>query len=113
MARLMIVTTEELVPGYRLAGAAAIAAATAEEAAAAVRRLANERDVAIIGVHQPFFAAFEPRFVAELERRVLPVVIDLPSGEVGAREGRRARLVALLRRAIGRRIAFGRDGGRP
>lgn len=109
MARLMIVTTSDLAPGYRLAGATVISAGDAKQASEEVARLAAERDVAIIGVHQPYFQDLDAALQRELERRTLPVVVGIPTGELREREGRRAQLEELLRRAIGHRISFRRE----
>jgi vacuolar-type H+-ATPase subunit F/Vma7 len=109
MARLMIVTTTDLAPGYRLAGASVIAAKDGEQAAEEVRRLAQESDVAIIGVHEPYLQSFDAQLERALERRTLPVVVGIPTGEADERDGRRARLAELLRRAIGHRIVFRRE----
>ena len=108
MARLIIVTTPDLAPGYRLAGATVVRVVDGAQAGLEVKRLAAESDVAIIGVHQPFLETFDKQLERDLERRTLPVVVGIPTGTPSEREGRRARLEELLRQAIGHRIVFRR-----
>jgi vacuolar-type H+-ATPase subunit F/Vma7 len=106
---LVIVTTPDLSEGYRLAGGSVAPASSIAEAEAQLRKLAADQDVAVIGVHAPFWHALSPGLVQELEARSLPVIIDIPGGAEGESRGRRARLIELFRHAIGHRIAFGGD----
>ena len=109
MARLVVMTTPELVAGYRLAGATVIATANGSAAEEALWQLLDDRDVAVVAVHAPHAQAFGPALRRRLEKLTLPVVIEIPSGEEREEEGRRARLMELLRHAIGHRIAFGSE----
>ena len=106
MTRLIVVTTPELAPGYRLAGAAALEASSALEANAVLRKLLGE-ERGVVAVHQPFLDAAEPDVLRDIERRILPVVVGLPVGAAGdTEELRRARLARVLARAIGFRFTF-------
>lgn len=109
-AHLAVVSPPELASGFRLAGAGVRPASSAEEAAAAVRELIAQGERGVIGVYEPFYIQFETRFRDRLEQSVSPVVIAVPSG-FGSEEGltRRARIAALLRRAVGYHITFGDD----
>jgi len=109
MARLIIVTVPELASGYRLAGATTLTASSPEEAERLVEQLVDEPDVALIGVHAPLWSGASPSLTARLSRRVLPVVIDIPTGEVSEVLERRARLAEMLRHAIGHRITFRKE----
>jgi vacuolar-type H+-ATPase subunit F/Vma7 len=111
VARLVIVTTPDLGDGYRLAGSTVVCAGSAEEAAARVERLIEDRDVAVIGVHEPYWRRFAPPLLRRIAARTLPVVIDIPGGADGEAGGRRARVMELLRHAIGHRIVFGGERG--
>ena len=110
-ARLLVLTTEELASGYRLAGAATTVCADATDVA---ERLAAALDAGIelgvIAVHEPFFAALEPGFRRHLERTLPPLVVALPAGEAGASDvGRRERLLKVLWQAVGYQITFDAD----
>ena len=108
MTRLVVVTTPELASGFRLGGARAIAAESAEDAARALASIFAGGEAAVVAVHEPFLAAIEPALRRRCEESVAPVVVALPAGAGGAREGaRRARLAEILERAVGYRIRFG------
>jgi V/A-type H+-transporting ATPase subunit F len=109
MARLVVITEPDLVPGYRLAGANAVEAHDASQAASILERLLDEPDVAVIGVHGPYWEAIAPRFEERMVHRVLPVVIDIPSGGEAQQRSRRARLAAMLQQAVGQRITFRKE----
>lgn len=107
-ARVTIVAPPELTAGFRLAGAATHAALDGNEAAGVVLELMTQGEQGVIGVYEPFYAGFEYGFRDRLEQSVIPVVIAVPSG-FGTEEfpTRRARIAALLRRAVGYHITFG------
>lgn len=113
MARLIVITTEELALGYRLAGAATTAVTSADEARRALARFLAEPDVAVIAIHGPYYDALPASLLDELTTRILPVVIDVPTGAAAERKGRRARLADMLRHAIGHQITFRTEGGAP
>ena len=111
MARLMMIAPPELAVGFRLAGTDAVAVETAAETGAVLERLTADAEVGVIGVYAPFFEALPMETRLEYEDSVAPVVISVPVGAAGtgARD-HRARLAALLQRAIGYRITFGEEG---
>jgi vacuolar-type H+-ATPase subunit F/Vma7 len=111
MARLVVITTPDLAPGYRIGGATVAVATSGAEAETALSDLVRARDVAIVGIHADLFAGISDALKRDVERQILPVVIDIPSGAEGERQTRRERLVEMLRHAIGQRIAFRSDGG--
>jgi vacuolar-type H+-ATPase subunit F/Vma7 len=81
-----------------------------DDAAAAVSALIAEGERGVIAVYEPFLSRFEPGVRDRLVASVAPVVVPLPSGlEVEADASRRARLAALLRRAVGYHITFGEE----
>lgn len=109
MASFVIVTTPELAAGYELAGATTLAVDSGEAANRAVAELVARPDTAVVGVHEPFLAALDPVVRRLLDERPLPVVVALPSGVLRGALARRARLSAMLQRAIGHRIRFGHE----
>ncbi len=109
-AHLTIVAPPELAAGFRLAGAGVRPVVDPAQAASAVDDLITEGERGVIGVYEPFFLRFDPHLRDRLEKSVSPVVISVPAG-FGADEGvsRRARIAALLGRAVGYHITFGED----
>lgn len=105
--RLVVLTTTELAPGYRLAGVATLAAGTGPEAAELLSELVDGGEQGIIAVYEPFLRELEPRWRRTLEESMEPIVVALPAGEarVGASE-RRERLMRLLRQTVGYQITF-------
>ena len=105
--RLVIVTTSDLAPGYRLAGVATLAAPDATEAADRLRDLLASGEDGIIAVHEPFLQGLDQRLRRHLEESASPWVVALPTGDAraGASE-RRARLMRLLWQAVGYQITF-------
>lgn len=108
LRRLVVVTTPELAPGYRLAGVATRAAATPAEAIERLHELVAEAgDEAIVAIHEPFLQALEPRERRRLEESMTPLVVRLPAGDgqVGQSD-RREQLMRMLGQAVGYQITF-------
>jgi len=106
MARLVVVTTRAQRDGFRLAGVAVEAAASAEEADRVLKRLLASRDTGVVAVHEPYLAALPPAVRARLDEMVSPLVVALPEARPGGGESRRARLTDMLRRSVGYRVTF-------
>lgn len=113
MSRLVILTTPDLAPGYRLAGARTLAFGSSGETAEAIEQLIAEEE-GVIAVHEPYFHALDPRFRLRLDALPRPLVVPLPAGS-GAESGteRRERLAQMLWQAIGYEITFESDGSGP
>jgi vacuolar-type H+-ATPase subunit F/Vma7 len=109
-AHLTIVSPPELAAGFRLAGAGVRPVEDTEQAASVVDDLIAQGERGVIGVYEPFFVRFDSHLRDRLEQSVSPVVISVPAG-FGTDEGvsRRARIAALLGRAVGYHITFGED----
>ena len=107
-ARVAIVAPPELTTGFRLAGAVTHAAHDKHEAAEVVLEVMSQGEQGVIGVYEPYYTGFDRGLRDRLEQSVIPVVIAVPSG-FGTEEfpTRRARIAALLRRAVGYHITFG------
>ena len=110
-AHLTIVIPPELAAGFRLAGAGVRSVIDSTQATTTVQELIAQGERGVIGVYEPFFLQFDPGLRESLEQSLAPVVIAVPSG-FGTKEEvtRRARIAALLRRAVGYHITFGEDG---
>jgi V/A-type H+-transporting ATPase subunit F len=113
VSRLLVLTTPELAPGYRLAGARTLAVGSLAETAEAIERLVADEE-GVIAVHEPYFHALDPRFRLRLDALRRPLVVPLPAGS-GEESGveRRERLTRMLWQAIGYEITFESDGGAP
>jgi len=106
MGRLIVVTTDELAPGFRLAG---VATEVVDAPAAAVRlinRLLTAGEGGVIAVHEPLLEGIDAATRRRFEDAINPIVVALPSGAREPGEPRRARLSKMLHRAIGYRITF-------
>ncbi len=110
MARFALVTTAELGPGFRLAGAEVHVATGIDEAERMLNGLLADAEVGVVGVHAPFLDQFDPALRSRLDDMVAPVVVAVPAGTtaVGPSE-HRARLAGMLQRAIGHRMSFFED----
>jgi vacuolar-type H+-ATPase subunit F/Vma7 len=110
MGRLIVVTTPELEPGYRLAGVATRATASPVEATETLLELLDagaEGDV--VAVHEPFFNELDPHLRRRVDALVSPLVVALPAGDESGADGeRRARLLRMLWQAVGFEITFDR-----
>jgi vacuolar-type H+-ATPase subunit F/Vma7 len=108
VGRLAVITTADLAPGYRLAGATTFDAPDAAQAAALVRRLLSDHgDVQVIALHEPWLEALDRATRRAVDERILPLVIGLPVGaDPEAAEHRRARLARMMHGAVGYRISF-------
>jgi vacuolar-type H+-ATPase subunit F/Vma7 len=111
MGRLIVVTGEDRAPGFRLAGVGVEVARSPDAAARVVSGLLAEGRGGVIAVDEPLLAGLDPRTRQRFEESVDPMVVSLPSGVREPGEARRARLAAMLRRAIGYRITFGTEEG--
>lgn len=115
MGRLIVVTTRELEPGFRLAGVATRAVDSADETSTMLAGLLDagaEGDV--IAVHEPFYETLDPRLRRRIDSLVSPLVVALPGGDESEAEGeRRARLLRMLWQAVGFEITFDQQGETP
>ena len=110
LARLVVISPEELADGFRLTGVAVEQAETPADAQRAVRDLISRGESGVIAVSRPLFDGFEDDLRRRLKASVSPVVVELPTG-VGVEpdELRRSRLADRLQRAIGYHVTFGED----
>jgi vacuolar-type H+-ATPase subunit F/Vma7 len=114
MSRLIVLTTPDIVPGYRLAGASTVPVVSTEEAASELLSLVDERgERGVIAIHEPFHLALDRDLRRRFDETTEPLVVPLPAGEPGEGDGgRRERLVKMLWQAVGYEITFDAEGGR-
>jgi vacuolar-type H+-ATPase subunit F/Vma7 len=110
MGRLIVLTTPELEPGYRLAGVATRATGSVEEASERLVELLEQGDEGdVVAVHEPFFNELAAPLRRRIESLVSPLVIALPGGqEAPAEAERRAQRLRILWEAVGYQITFDR-----
>ena len=107
---VVVVIPAELEIGFLLAGVEAVPAATPAEAIESLDRLVAEGAGGVIAVYEPFLAETSPARRAIYESSVSPLVVPLPAGlEEHDEESQRARISAMLSRAVGYHITFGED----
>ena len=114
MERLIVLTTPDLAPGYRLAGAATVPVTTREEAATELLSLVDGRgERGVIAVHEPFHSTLDRELRRRFDETTEPLVVPLPVGEPGEGDGgRRERLMKMLWQAVGYEITFDAEGGK-
>ncbi|MBX6363837.1 MAG: hypothetical protein IRZ00_08215 [Gemmatimonadetes bacterium] len=101
---LRAVCSPEVAVGFELAGIRAERAATPAEGAARVRRALEEPGLGVLLVEERLFDALTAEDRRELGRRPLPLVVPFPSPAWGAASSPEARIVEILRQAIGYRV---------
>jgi vacuolar-type H+-ATPase subunit F/Vma7 len=111
MGHLIVLTTPELEPGYRLAGVATRSIDSAAAAAEIVEELlARPADGDVIAVHEPFFNELPAALRRRIDSITSPLVIALPGGEGANVEAeRRAQHLRILWEAVGYQITFDRE----
>ena len=112
MGHLIVLTTAELEPGYRLAGVATRSIDSAGEAAEVLQEvLAEPGEEDVVAVHQPFFDELPAPLRRRIDSLASPLVIALPGGEGAYVEAeRRAQHLRILWEAVGYQITFDREG---
>ncbi len=104
MSRLVVVAGSDIADGFRLAGAATVAARPGPEAAAALRGAVSEGDAGLVLVTAELWSSIDERLRGSLERLARPIVLPVPAGVVTDYTTRRQLLGEMLERAIGYRI---------
>lgn len=111
-ARLTVIVPPELASGFRIAGAEVESSTDAPAIQASLDTLLHEGEPGIVGVYAPYYAALPAAMLARCERAIQPVVIPLPTGQgAGGGTTHRARIAALLERAVGYHITFADEAG--
>ncbi|HEU5362247.1 MAG TPA: V-type ATP synthase subunit F [Gaiellaceae bacterium] len=114
MGRLIVLTTPELEPGYRLAGVATRAVASTSEAAEALAGLLDAQADDVIALHEPFFHELERPLRRRIETLTSPLVVAMPAGrDADVEAERHARLLRMLWQAVGYEMTFDRGENEP
>jgi vacuolar-type H+-ATPase subunit F/Vma7 len=110
MGHLIVLTTRELEPGFRLAGVTTRSLDSASEAAELIDELiAQPDDGDVIAVYEPFFNQLPAVLRRRIDAIASPLVIALPGGEGAHVEAeRRAQHLRILWEAVGFQITFDR-----
>lgn len=107
---LTVVIPPELEAGFGLAGVETVTAVDSGEALEALDRLVEEGTGGVIAVYEPYLVETAPERRAVYESSLAPIVMPLPPGlEARDQEAHRARISAMLGRAVGYHITFGEE----
>ena len=108
MGHLIVLTTRELEPGFRLAGVTTRPLDSAGEAAELVDELITRPDDGdVIAVYEPFFNELPAVLRRRIDALASPLVVALPGGEGAHVEAeRRAQHLRILWEAVGYQITF-------
>lgn len=106
-SHLTVIVPPELTSGFRITGVDVEESRDAETALGVLETLVAEAGGGVVGVYSDFYDAIDETLRDRLERSVAPIVIPLPTGlERDRAVGQRARVAALLERAVGYHITF-------
>jgi len=113
MGRLMVITTPDLAPGFRLAGVETFPVESSDTAEQVLRELLEGDEASLIAVRQDLLDSIDPRLRRQVETSYRPLVMLIPGGTPASPgEGRRRYIAELIRRAVGFHITFGPEEGR-
>lgn len=101
---MRVVCRPALRDGFALAGVPSLPAADAAEASIVLAGLAEQPDIGAVLVEESLYEGLPEETRRGFERRSLPLVIPFPGPPREELPGAEARLVELLRRAIGYRV---------
>ncbi len=107
MARLTIITTLDLAPGFALTGAQVFTASDLGEAERVLRRQMTENPDVLIAFHEPYFFQLPADLREQIHMDYRPLVVALPDGLPARGEvSRRQMLSEMLSHVIGYSISF-------
>jgi len=99
-----VVCRPVLVPGFALAGVTAHPAATRDDAESVIAALRERGNVGVVLLDEAIYDAMPDETRARLDRSAAPVVVPFPGPAWVEAVSAEARVVELLRRAIGYRV---------
>ena len=111
MARLTIITTPDLAPGFALTGAQVFSVSEMSEAEHVLRQQMAENPDALIACHEPYFLQLPADLRERIHLDYRPLVMALPDGLPARGEvSRRQMLTEMLSQVIGYSISFRAEG---
>jgi vacuolar-type H+-ATPase subunit F/Vma7 len=99
-----IICRPALIPGFALAGVTAQAVCADEEVESLVAGFRSRGDVGVVLLEEAIYDALPDETRARLDRSATPVVVPFPGPSWTEAATAEARVVDLLRRAIGYRV---------
>lgn len=113
MSDVLVITTEELAPGYALGGATVRTAADAPQAADALRVVLGSAAHDLIALYEPWYETLDRDLRRRVEDAPVPLVVPLPAGTSPEAAAQRTEgLRRLLWQAVGYEITFDEGGDR-
>ena len=107
MARITVIATPDLAPGFRLTGARVLVAEDAVRAERLLRQELEEGRPGVIALLEPFYHALPEDLLRRIQTEYDPLVMPLPDGLPGRGQiARRQRLAEMMRRVIGYSLTF-------
>lgn len=107
MARVTVITTPDLAPGFALTGAEVMTASSVSEAERILRQQMSEAPDGIIAYHEPYYIALSAELREQVAVEYRPLVVALPDGLPARGEITREQLLSeMLSRVIGFSISF-------
>jgi vacuolar-type H+-ATPase subunit F/Vma7 len=101
---IRVVCRPALRDGFALAGVPCLPAGNAGEAAVLLAGIAEQSEVGVVLVEESLYDGISEELRRGFERHALPLVIPFPGPPEAEAPGAEARLLELLRRAIGYRV---------
>ncbi len=102
--QLIVIATPGLTAGFALAGVQVVAAASGDDAAREIDRLAGHGNTGVVIIEEPLYEAIPEELRRGVSRSSLPVVIPVPGPDWTAESSAHEYIVEILRRAIGYRV---------
>ncbi len=109
-SKMLVVTSPDLAPGFRLAGVEVAEAATPQEAEKLVEKVILGSDIGMVAVNEDFQRHFSTHLLRLIKEVELPLIIPFPGKEsnVWSVQDRLDYVAYLIRSAIGYHIKLTR-----
>ncbi|MGB5701374.1 MAG: V-type ATP synthase subunit F [Polyangiales bacterium] len=103
-SNLIVIASSGLTAGFALAGVTVVEAASGEDAAREIDRLAVEANAGVVIIEERLYDAIPEERRRSFSRSPLPVVIPVPGPDWTTESKAHEYIVEILRRAIGYRV---------
>ncbi len=112
MSRLLVITRDELVPGFQLAGVDTFGARDVETAQELIERWMAAGEKGLLAIDDGLLERMDPAFLKRLDSYEAMPHLAIPGGRpLGPEASRAYRITQLIRRAIGFHITFKGEPG--